>query len=91
MSMNKADTRYHLIEPVLRDKGYVSRERITLETVLTAAPIEGKPRLSPYPTVAATDRAPAIRCRRIRSRSAAGHISSRPATPPPICAAPQIR
>lgn len=40
MSMNEADTRYHLIDPVLRDKGYVSRERITLETILTPAPVE---------------------------------------------------
>jgi type I restriction enzyme R subunit len=40
MSMNEADTRYHLIDPVLRDKGYVSRDRITLETVLTLAPVE---------------------------------------------------
>jgi type I restriction enzyme R subunit len=40
MSMNEADTRYHLIDPVLREKGYVSRECITLETVLTPAPVE---------------------------------------------------
>lgn len=40
MSLNEADTRYHLIDPVLRDKGYVSRERITLETVLTPPPVE---------------------------------------------------
>ena len=40
MSFNEADTRYHLIDPVLRDKGYVSRERITLETILTPAPVE---------------------------------------------------
>jgi len=40
MSMNEADTRYHLIDPVLRDKGYVSREHITLETILTPAPVE---------------------------------------------------
>ncbi len=40
MSMNEADTRFHLIDPVLRDKGYVSRDRITLETVLTPAPVE---------------------------------------------------
>ena len=38
--MNEADTRYHLIDPVLRDKGYVSRERVTLETILTPAPVE---------------------------------------------------
>ncbi|WFU40104.1 DEAD/DEAH box helicase family protein [Bradyrhizobium sp. CB82] len=40
MSLNEADTRYHLIDPVLRDKGYVSRDRITLETVLTPPPVE---------------------------------------------------
>ena len=40
MSMNEADTRYHLIDPMLRDKGYVSRDRITLETVLTPPPVE---------------------------------------------------
>ena len=40
MSMNEAETRYHLIDPVLREKGYVSRERITLETTLTPAPVE---------------------------------------------------
>lgn len=40
MSMNEADTRYHLIDPVLRDKGYVCRERITLETTLTPPPVE---------------------------------------------------
>jgi type I restriction enzyme R subunit len=40
MSMNEADTRYHLIDPLLRDKGYVSRERVTLETVLTPPPVE---------------------------------------------------
>jgi len=38
--MNEADTRYHLIDPVLREKGYVSRECITLETVLTPPPVE---------------------------------------------------
>src|SRR5688572_26122287 len=40
MSMNEADTRYHLIDPVLRGKGYVSRNQVTLETVLTPAPVE---------------------------------------------------
>lgn len=38
--MNEADTRYHLIDPILRDKGYVSCERITLETIMTPAPVE---------------------------------------------------
>lgn len=40
MSMNEADTRYHLIDPVLREKGYVNRDRITLETIQTPAPVE---------------------------------------------------
>jgi len=40
MSMNEADTRYHLIDPVLRVKGYVSRDQVTLETILTPAPVE---------------------------------------------------
>lgn len=40
VSMNEADTRYHLIDPVLRNKGYVSRDHITLETVLTPPPVE---------------------------------------------------
>ena len=40
MGMNEADTRYHLIDPVLREKGYVSHEQITLETVLTPPPVE---------------------------------------------------
>lgn len=40
MSMNEADTRYHLIDPMLRSKGYVSRDRVTLETVLTPPPVE---------------------------------------------------
>lgn len=40
MSMNEADTRFHLIDPILREKGYVSRDRITLETILTPPPVE---------------------------------------------------
>jgi type I restriction enzyme R subunit len=40
MGMNEADTRYHLIDPVLRGKGYVSRDQVTLETILTPAPVE---------------------------------------------------
>ena len=38
--MNEADTRYHLIDPLLRAKGYVSRDQVTLETILTPAPVE---------------------------------------------------
>lgn len=40
MGMNEADTRYHLIDPVLRDKGYISSDRITLETILTQPAVE---------------------------------------------------
>ena len=40
MSMNEADTRYHLIDPVLRLKGYVDREQVTLETIITPPPVE---------------------------------------------------
>jgi len=40
MSYNEADTRYFLIDPVLREKGYVNGDRITLETILTPAPVE---------------------------------------------------
>jgi type I restriction enzyme, R subunit len=52
MGMNEADTRYHLIDPVLRSKGYESRDRVTLETVLTPSPVEptgpkGRRRKSP--------------------------------------------
>jgi len=39
-TMNGANTRFFLIDPVLRDKGYVSRTQLTLETVLTPAPVE---------------------------------------------------
>ena len=52
MGMNEADTRFHLIDPVLRSKGYESRDRVTLETVLTPPPVEptgpkGRRRKSP--------------------------------------------
>ncbi len=40
MGMNEAETKYHLIDPVLRGKGYTSTDRITLETVLTPPPVE---------------------------------------------------
>lgn len=40
MTMNEADTRFFLIDPVLRDKGYVSRAQLTLETIVTPAPVE---------------------------------------------------
>lgn len=40
MTMNEADTRFFLIDPVLRGKGYVSRAQLTLETILTPAPVE---------------------------------------------------
>lgn len=40
MSLNEADTRSHLIDLVLRAKGHVNREHITLETVPTPPPVE---------------------------------------------------
>ena len=40
MGMNEADTKYHRIDPVLREKGYTSVDRITLETILTPPPVE---------------------------------------------------
>lgn len=40
MPYNEQETRYFLIDPVLRDKGYVSHDRITLETTTTPAPVE---------------------------------------------------
>jgi type I restriction enzyme R subunit len=40
MGMNEADTRFHLIDPVLRSKGYVHRDHITLEISVTPAPVE---------------------------------------------------
>lgn len=40
MSYNEAETRFFLIDPILRQKGYVSCDQVTLETVLTPAPVE---------------------------------------------------
>ena len=40
MTMNEADTRFHLIDPVLRAKGYASPAQVTLETILTPPPVE---------------------------------------------------
>ncbi|MDF1590615.1 MAG: hypothetical protein P1P89_03790 [Desulfobacterales bacterium] len=37
MSYNEAETRYHLIDPVLRKKGYDDHQRLRLET---PAPVE---------------------------------------------------
>ncbi len=37
MTYNEAETCYHLIDPVLRDKGYYDHQRIRLET---PAPVE---------------------------------------------------
>jgi type I restriction enzyme, R subunit len=37
MSYNEAETRYHLIDPILREKGYTSHQTIRLET---PAPVE---------------------------------------------------
>lgn len=38
MSMNEADTRYHLIDPLLREKGYVSCERTVWTISMTSCP-----------------------------------------------------
>src|SRR3954464_14551787 len=40
MSYNETETRFALIDPLLRQKGYVSRDQITLETILTPPPVE---------------------------------------------------
>lgn len=40
MAMNEPDTRFFLIDPQLRAKGYVSQNQITLETILTPPPVE---------------------------------------------------
>lgn len=37
---NDADTSYHLSDPVLRSKGYVDQELVTLETIITAPPVQ---------------------------------------------------
>ena len=37
LSYNEQETRFHLIDPVLRDKGYADPQRIKLET---PAPVE---------------------------------------------------
>ncbi len=37
MAYNEAETRFHLIDPVLRSKGYDDHQRIKLET---PAPVE---------------------------------------------------
>lgn len=40
MPYNEAETRYFLIDKVLREKGYVSHDQLMLETVTTPAPVE---------------------------------------------------
>jgi type I restriction enzyme R subunit len=94
--MNEADTRYHLIDPVLREKGYVSRECITLETVLTPAPVEpsgpkGRRRKGPGRTdyllcVQVGDMPKALpvavlEAKKGRRRSAQGHAAGQAAMP----------
>lgn len=46
MALNEADTRYHLIDPVLRQKGYDDPQRIRLETPAPVEPIGPKGRRS---------------------------------------------
>jgi len=44
MSYNEAETRFHLIDPVLRDKGYADPQRIKLETPAPVEPTGSKGR-----------------------------------------------
>lgn len=44
MSYNEAETRFHLIDPVLRDKGYNDNQRIRLETPAPVEPVGPKGR-----------------------------------------------
>ncbi|MHB8139621.1 MAG: hypothetical protein ACYDGO_14715 [Smithellaceae bacterium] len=44
MSFNEAETRYHLIDPVLREKGYHDQQRIKLETPAPVEPVGPKGR-----------------------------------------------
>ncbi|MRR18412.1 MAG: DEAD/DEAH box helicase, partial [Deltaproteobacteria bacterium] len=44
MSYNEAETRFHLIDPVLREKGYNDRQRIKLETPAPVEPVGAKGR-----------------------------------------------
>jgi len=44
MSLNEAETRFHLIDPVLREKGYNDHQRLKLETPAPVEPIGPKGR-----------------------------------------------
>ena len=44
MGMNEAETRYHLIDPVLREKGYNDHQRVKLETPAAVEPTGHKGR-----------------------------------------------
>lgn len=44
MSYNEAETRYHLIDPILRTKGYDSHQTIRLETPAPVEPTSPKGR-----------------------------------------------
>ena len=44
MGMNEAETRFHLIDPVLRTKGYNDPQRLKLETPAPVEPIGAKGR-----------------------------------------------
>lgn len=44
MSYNEAETRYHLIDPVLRKKGYDDHQRLRLETPAPVGPTGPKGR-----------------------------------------------
>jgi len=42
MPLNEGETRFHLIDPVLRRKGYDDPQRIKLETPAPAEPVGAK-------------------------------------------------
>lgn len=44
MSLNESETRFHLIDPVLREKGYNDQQRIKLETPAPVEPVGPKGR-----------------------------------------------
>ena len=44
MSYNEAETRYHLIDPILREKGYDDHQRLKLETPAPVEPTGSKGR-----------------------------------------------
>jgi len=58
MGMNEAETRFHLIDPVLRAKGYDDYQRLKLETPAPVEPIGNKGRSSRSPEESSVSKAP---------------------------------